>query len=73
MDRRINKKNTIDTLLNGARVLVVEDDPFLWLELSSILQIGGVEIVACCRNVKGFGPWLTTAARRLHHNVLATA
>jgi hypothetical protein len=48
-----NKKNIIDTSLNGTRVLVVEHDPFLWLELSSILQIGAVEIVACCRNVKG--------------------
>ena len=29
MDRRINKKNTIDMSLNGARVIVVEDNPLL--------------------------------------------
>ena len=48
----IHDHNTIDTRLHGARLLVVEDDPILLLELESILQDAGAEIVACCRNVK---------------------
>jgi DNA-binding response OmpR family regulator len=51
MEQRIyNQKNT-DTPLRGARVLVVEDDALLLMELESILQDAGAEIVACCRNV----------------------
>ena len=51
MEQRIyNQKNT-DTPLHGARVLVVEDDALLLMELESILQDAGAEIVACCRNV----------------------
>jgi len=38
--------------LRGARVLVVEDDALLLMELESILQDAGAEIVACCRNLK---------------------
>ena len=48
----IHDGKTIDMRLHGARVLVVEDDPLLLLELESILQDAGAEIVACCRNVK---------------------
>ena len=48
----IHDGKTIDMRLHGARVLVVEDDPILLLELESILQDAGAEIVACCRNVK---------------------
>jgi DNA-binding response OmpR family regulator len=52
MEQRIyNQKNT-DTPLRGARVLVVEDDALLLMELESILQDAGAEIVACCRNLK---------------------
>jgi len=51
MEQRIyNQKNT-DSPLRGARVLVVEDDALLLMELESILQDAGAEIVACCRNV----------------------
>ena len=52
MDRRFHDHKTINMPLHGARVLVVEDDPLLLLELESILQDAGAEIVACCRNVK---------------------
>ena len=48
----IHDGKTIDMRLHGARVLVLEDDPLLLLELESILQDAGAEIVACCRNVK---------------------
>ena len=48
----IHDHKTFDLRLQGARVLVVEDDPLLLLELESILQDAGAEIVACCRNVK---------------------
>jgi DNA-binding response OmpR family regulator len=49
--RRIHEQKAIDLPLRGARVLVVEDDPLLLLELESILQDAGAEIVACCRDV----------------------
>jgi DNA-binding response OmpR family regulator len=48
----IHDHKTFDLRLQGARVLVVEDDPLLLLELESILKDAGAEIVACCRNVK---------------------
>jgi len=52
MEQRIyNQKNT-DTPLRGARVLVVEDDALLLMELESIQKYAGAENVACCRNVK---------------------
>ena len=35
----------------GRAFLVVEDDALLLMELESILQDAGAEIVACCRNV----------------------
>src|SRR6202012_1420529 len=38
--------------LRGARVLVVEDDAIVLMELEAILQDAGAETVACCRNVK---------------------
>ena len=38
--------------LRGVCVLIVEDDALLLMELESILQDAGAEIVACCRNVK---------------------
>lgn len=51
MDHRFHNQKTIDVPLRGARVLVVEDDPLLLLELESILQDAGAEIVSCGRNV----------------------
>jgi DNA-binding response OmpR family regulator len=44
-------KNT-DMPLRGARILIVEDDALLLMELESILQEAGAEIVTCCRNVR---------------------
>jgi DNA-binding response OmpR family regulator len=41
-----------DRPLRGARVLVVEDDAIVLMELEAILQDAGAETVACCRNVK---------------------
>ena len=51
MEQRIYNQKSTDTPLRGARVLVVEDDALLLMELESILQDAGAEIVACCRNV----------------------
>ena len=51
MDHRFHNQKTVDMPLRGARVLVVEDDPLLLLELESILQDAGAEIVSCCRNL----------------------
>jgi DNA-binding response OmpR family regulator len=38
--------------LDGARVLIVEDDVLLLMELETILRDAGAEIVACCRTVQ---------------------
>jgi DNA-binding response OmpR family regulator len=38
--------------LRGARVLIVEDDVLLIMELESILRAAGAEIAGCCRTVK---------------------
>jgi DNA-binding response OmpR family regulator len=38
--------------LQGARVLIVEDDVLLLMELESILLEAGAVIVGCCRTVK---------------------
>jgi DNA-binding NtrC family response regulator len=38
--------------LKGVRLLVVEDDAILLMELEEILQDAGAEIVGCCRTVK---------------------
>jgi DNA-binding response OmpR family regulator len=37
--------------LKGARVLVVEDDFFILMELESILAAAGAEVVGLCRSV----------------------
>jgi DNA-binding response OmpR family regulator len=52
MEQKIHNRKIADTPLHGARVLVVEDDTLLLMELESILQDAGAEIVACCRDVK---------------------
>jgi CheY-like chemotaxis protein len=52
MERNIHNEQNIDRPLRGARVLVVEDDALVLMELESILQDAGAETVACCRNVK---------------------
>jgi DNA-binding response OmpR family regulator len=46
-----NHKNT-ETPLRNTRVLIVEDDALLLMELESILQEAGAKIVTCCRNVR---------------------
>ena len=51
MERNIHNEQNIDRPLRGARVLVVEDDALVLMELESILQDAGAETVACCRNV----------------------
>jgi DNA-binding response OmpR family regulator len=38
--------------LRGARILIVEDDALLLMELEAILQEAGAEIVGTCRTVK---------------------
>lgn len=48
---RIHEQKAIDLPLSGARVLVLEDDPLLLMELESILQDAGAEIIVCCRDV----------------------
>ena len=55
MERSRNQQNAdrlSDKPLRGARVLVVEDDAIVLMELEAILQDAGAETVACCRNVK---------------------
>jgi DNA-binding response OmpR family regulator len=52
MEQRIQKHKNTDMPLRGARILLVEDDALLLMELESILQDAGAETVACCRNVK---------------------
>lgn len=52
MEQRVRNRNSTDMPLCGARVLVVEDDALLLMELESILQDAGAETIACCRNVK---------------------
>jgi DNA-binding response OmpR family regulator len=42
--------------LKGARVLVVEDDFFISMELESILAAAGAEVVGPCRTVKDAMP-----------------
>ncbi len=37
--------------LRGARLLIVEDDVLLLMDLEAILQDAGAEVVACCRDV----------------------
>jgi len=39
-------------MLQGARVLIVEDDVLLLMELESILLEAGAVIAGCCRTVK---------------------
>jgi DNA-binding response OmpR family regulator len=51
MQRNIHNEQNTDRPLRGARVLVVEDDALVLMELESILQDAGAETVACCRNV----------------------
>ncbi len=38
-------------VLRGARVLIVEDDILLLMELETILQEAGAELAGCCRSV----------------------
>ncbi|SRR5579883_882636 len=38
-------------VLRGARVLIVEDDILLLMELEMILQDAGAELAGCCRSV----------------------
>jgi len=38
--------------LRGARVLLVEDDVLLLMELEAILRDAGAEIAGCCRTVR---------------------
>ena len=38
--------------LHGARVLLVEDDILLLMELEAILREAGAEIAGCCRTVR---------------------
>jgi DNA-binding response OmpR family regulator len=52
MERNSHNGQNTDRPLRGARVLVVEDDALLLMELESILQDAGAETVSCCRNVK---------------------
>jgi DNA-binding response OmpR family regulator len=42
--------------LKGARVLVVEDDFFILMDLESILTAAGAEVVGPCRTVKDAMP-----------------
>jgi DNA-binding response OmpR family regulator len=51
MERNMHDAQNADRPLRGARVLVVEDDALVLMELESILQDAGAETVACCRNV----------------------
>ena len=39
-------------VLRGARVLLVEDDILLLMELEAILREAGAEIAGCCRTVR---------------------
>ncbi len=48
MQQRIHNRQRTDVPLRGARILVVEGDALLLMELESILQDAGAEIVACC-------------------------
>jgi DNA-binding response OmpR family regulator len=38
-------------VLNGARILVVEDDSFICMELGAILTAAGAEVVGPCRTL----------------------
>jgi DNA-binding response OmpR family regulator len=49
---RNHKSAKTNMSLGGACVLIVEVDALLLMELESILQDAGAEIVACCRNVR---------------------
>jgi len=51
MERNMHNAQNPNRPLRGARVLVVEDDALVLMELESILQDAGAETVACCRNV----------------------
>jgi DNA-binding NtrC family response regulator len=44
--------NGLDSLLRGVRLLVVEDDVIISMELEAILSEAGAEITGCCRTVK---------------------
>ena len=44
--------NGLDSLLRGVRVLVVEDDAIISMEIEAILSEAGAEIAGCCRTVK---------------------
>src|SRR5262245_55375076 len=48
---------------------------FIWVASSNFVMQGARVILLRPANwtKHSFGPWLTTAATRLHHNVLATA
>jgi DNA-binding response OmpR family regulator len=63
---RSNKNDNPHTALLGARVLIVEDDALLLMELESILQDAGAEIMGCCRNVP-------EALRALEQNRISVA
>jgi DNA-binding NtrC family response regulator len=63
---RSNKNDNSPTALLGARVLIVEDDALLLMELESILQDAGAEIMGCCRNVPD-------ALRALEQNQISVA
>lgn len=52
MEPKSRNHESTNMPLRGACVLIVEDDALLLMELESILQDAGAEIVACCRNVK---------------------
>ena len=73
MERNIHNEQNIDRPLRGARVLVVEDDALVLMELESILQDAGAETVACCRNVNdGLRDWGQATGRSFRSRVCKT-
>lgn len=48
----LGRADAAPPLLNGARIMIVEDDFIIAMELETLLRDAGAEIAGICRNVK---------------------